>query len=70
MQRSLSMGRNGIPLCFTMFSIRLLYPTIARIEYDVKDLKYKRPQPYRMHAPNSKQTAKTTYDAAKRPFLK
>ena len=40
MQRSLSMERNGIPLCFTMFSIRLLYPTIARIKYDVKDLKY------------------------------
>ena len=41
MQRILSMGRNGIPLCFTMFSIWLLYPTIDRIKYDVKDLKYK-----------------------------
>ena len=40
MQRSLSMERNGIPLCFTMFSIRLLYPIIAKIKYDVKDLKY------------------------------
>ena len=40
MQRSLSMERNGIPLCFTMFSIWLLYPIIARIKYDVKDLKY------------------------------
>ena len=40
MQRILSMERNGIPLCFTMFSIRLLYPIIARIKYDVKDLKY------------------------------
>jgi len=41
MQRSLSMERNGIPLCFTMFSIWLLYPITARIKYDVKDLKYK-----------------------------
>ena len=40
MQRSLSMERNGILLCFTMFSIRLLYPIIARIKYDVKYLKY------------------------------
>ena len=40
MQRSISMERNGIPLCFTMFSIRLLFPIIARIKYDVKDLKY------------------------------
>ena len=40
MQRSLSMERNGIPLCFTMFSIRLLYPIIGRIKYGVKDLKY------------------------------
>jgi len=31
MQRSLSMERNGTPLCFTMFSMRLLYPIIARI---------------------------------------
>ena len=35
-----SMERNGIPLCFTMFSLWLLYPIIARIKYDVKDLKY------------------------------
>ena len=34
------MERNGIPLCFTMFSVRLLYPKIAKIKYDVKDLKY------------------------------
>ena len=34
------MERNGIPLCFIMFSIRLLYPIIAKIKYDVKDLKY------------------------------
>ena len=40
MQRSLSMERNVIPLCFTMFSIRLLYPIIAKLKYDVKDLKY------------------------------
>jgi len=40
MQRSLSMERNGIPLCFTMFSIKLFYPIIARIKYDIKDLKY------------------------------
>ena len=40
MQRSLSMGRNGIPVCFTMFSIHLLNPIIAKIKYDVKDLKY------------------------------
>ena len=39
-QRSLSMERNGIPLCFTMFSIRFLYPIIARTKYDVKDIKY------------------------------
>ena len=79
MQRSLSMERNGIPLCFTMFNIRLLYPIIARIKYDVKDLKYiknyfkngrvaafGRPQPYGIHVPHSKQIAKTTYDAATR----
>ena len=41
MQRSLSMERNGIPLCFTMFGIRLLYPITAKVKYDVKDLKYK-----------------------------
>ena len=40
MQRTLSMERNGIPLCFTMFSIWLLNPIIARIKYDMKDLKY------------------------------
>ena len=40
MQRSLSMERNGIPLCFTMFSIRLLYPIIAKMKYDMEDLKY------------------------------
>ena len=40
MQRSLSMERNGIPLCFTMFSIWLLYPIIDRIKYGVEDLKY------------------------------
>ena len=40
MQRSLSMERSGIPLYFTMFGIRLLYPIIARIKYDVKDVKY------------------------------
>ena len=34
------MERNGIPLCFTMFSTQLLYPIIAKIKYDVKDLKY------------------------------
>ena len=34
------MERNGIPLCFTVFSIRLLYPVIAKMKYDVKDLKY------------------------------
>ena len=39
MQRSLSMERNWFPLCFTMFSIRLLYTIIARIKYDMKDLK-------------------------------
>ena len=33
------MERNGIPLCFTMFSIWLLYPIIVRIKY-MKDLKY------------------------------
>ena len=40
MQRSLSMERNGIPLCFTMFSVRLFYPIFAKIKYDMKDLKY------------------------------
>ena len=40
MQRSLSMERNVIPLCFTVFSIRLLYPIFGRIKYGVKDLKY------------------------------
>jgi len=40
MQRNLSMERNGIPLCFTMFNIWLLYPIIVRIKYDVKDQKY------------------------------
>ena len=40
MERSLSMERNGIPLCFTMFSIWLLYPIIAKITCDVEDLKY------------------------------
>jgi hypothetical protein len=39
MQRSLSMESNGIPLCFTMFGMWLLYPKIAKIKYDVKDLK-------------------------------
>ena len=40
MQRSLSMERNAIPLCCTMFSIWLLYTIIDRIKYDVKDIKY------------------------------
>ena len=41
MQRSLSIEHDGISLCFTKFSIWLLYPIIAKISYDVKDLKYK-----------------------------
>ena len=40
MEQSLSMERNGIPLYFTMVNTWLLYPIIARIKYDVKDLKY------------------------------
>jgi len=40
MQRSLSTERNGIPLCFTMFGIRLWYPVITEIKYGLKDLKY------------------------------
>ena len=48
-----TMERNGIPLCFTMFSI-CLGPNLGRLAG--------RPQPYGIHAPNSKETAKTTYD--------
>ena len=40
MQRSLSTERNGIPLCFTMFGIRVWYPIITEIKYGMKDLKY------------------------------
>jgi len=40
MQRSLSMERNGIPLCFTMYRIRIWYPIITEINYGKKDLKY------------------------------
>ena len=64
MQRSLSMGRNGIPLCFTMFSIRLLYPIIDRIKYDVADLNL---TGYMRLIPSRQQT---TYDASTRPVFK
>jgi len=40
MQQSFSMERNGIPLCFTMFGIRILYTTNTEIKYGKKDLKY------------------------------
>ena len=40
MQRSLSMERNGITICFTMFGIRIWYPIITEIKYGKKDLKY------------------------------
>ena len=40
MQRSLSMERNGIPLCFTMFGIQIWYPIFIEIKYGKKDLKY------------------------------
>ena len=40
MQRSLSMERNGTPLCFTMFGTRIWYPIITETKYGKKDLKY------------------------------
>ena len=33
------MERNGIPLCFTMFCIRIWYPIITEIKYGKKDIK-------------------------------
>jgi len=31
---------NGIPLCFTILSIRIWYPIITEIKYGMKDLKH------------------------------